>query len=111
MLIDELKSEKREIVKVLILNSKNIIIKILDVSYGSSNLAIVTPKEILAEVIKMEAPKMILVHNHPSGDATPSKQDIQMNEKVKECAKLFKIELLDHIIIGDGNYISIEARR
>ena len=59
----------------------------------------------------MEAPKMILVHNHPSGDATPSKQDIQMNEKVKECAKLFKIELLDHIIIGDGNYISIEARR
>ena len=55
LLIDELKNEKRELVKVLILNSKNIIIKILDVSYGSSNLAIVTPKDILAEVIKMEA--------------------------------------------------------
>lgn len=53
---------------------------------------------------------MILVHNHPSGDPTPSRQDIQINEKLKQCAKMFEIELLDHIIIGDGDYISITRR-
>lgn len=58
----------------------------------------------------MEAPKMILVHNHPSGDPTPSRQDIQINEKLKQCAKMFEIELLDHIIIGDGDYVSITRR-
>lgn len=110
-LVDEMKFEKREIVKLIILNSKNNVIKIKTIATGSVNSVLIDPKQIFSEVIKMEAPKMILVHNHPSGDATPSKQDIQMNEKVKECAKLFKIELLDHIIIGDGNYISIEARR
>ena len=95
LLIDELKNEKRELVKVLILNSKNIIIKILDVSYGSSNLAIVTPKDILAEVIKMEAPKIILVHNHPSGDPLPSKADMAFTDRLIEASKLLGVELLD----------------
>ena len=107
LLIDELKNEKRELVKVLILNSKNIIIKILDVSYGSSNLAIVTPKDILAEVIKMEAPKIILVHNHPSGDPLPSKADMAFTDRLIEASKLLGVELLDHIVIGHDSYESI----
>lgn len=111
LLIDELKSEKREIVKVLILNSKNIIIKILDVSYGSSNLAIVTPKEILAEVIKMEAPKIILIHNHPSGDPTPSKADMVFTDRLIEACKLLGVDLLDHIVIGHDSYESIFYRK
>ena len=110
-IVEDMKFEKKEILKLIILNTKNNILKIKTISTGNVNSVLVDPKQIFLEIIKMEAPKMILVHNHPSGDATPSKQDIQMNEKVKECAKLFKIELLDHIIIGDGNYISIEARR
>ena len=111
LLIDELKNEKRELVKVLILNSKNIIIKILDVSYGSSNLAIVTPKDILAEVIKMEAPKIILVHNHPSGDPLPSKADMAFTDRLIEASKLVGVELLDHIVIGQDSYESIFYRK
>ena len=111
LLIDELKNEKRELVKVLILNSKNIIIKILDVSYGSSNLAIVTPKDILAEVIKMEAPKIILVHNHPSGDPLPSKADMAFTDRLIEASKLLGVELLDHIVIGHDSYESIFYRK
>ena len=111
LLIDELKNEKRELVKVLILNSKNIIIKILDVSYGSSNLAIVTPKDILAEVIKMEAPKIILVHNHPSGDPLPSKADMAFKDRLIEASKLLGVELLDHIVIGHDSYESIFYRK
>ena len=111
LLIDELKNEKRELVKVLILNSKNIIIKILDVSYGSSNLAIVTPKDILAEVIKMEAPKIILVHNHPSGDPLPSKADMAFTDRLIEACKLLGVELLDHIVIGHNSYESIFYRK
>ena len=111
LLIDELKNEKRELVKVLILNSKNIIIKILDVSYGSSNLAIVTPKDILAEVIKMEAPKIILVHNHPSGDPLPSKADMAFTDRLIEASKLLGVELLDNIVIGHDSYESIFYRK
>lgn len=111
LLIDELKNEKREIVKVLILNSKNIIIKILDVSYGTTNLAIVTPKEILAEVVKMEAPKIILIHNHPSGDPTPSKADMTFTDRLIEACKLLGVELLDHIVIGHNSYESIFYRK
>lgn len=111
LLIDELKNEKREIVKVLILNSKNIIIKILDVSYGGTNLAIVTPKEILAEVIKMEAPKIILIHNHPSGDPTPSKADMLFTDRLIEACKLLGVDLLDHIVIGHSSYESIFYRK
>ena len=111
LLIDELKNEKRELVKVLILNSKNIIIKILDVSYGSSNLAIVTPKDILAEVIKMEAPKIILVHNHPSGDPLPSKADMAFTDRLIEASKLLGVELLDPIVIGHDSYESIFYRK
>lgn len=55
----------------------------------------------------MNAPKIVLVHNHPSGDATPSKSDIDFTDKIYEGAKVFGIELLDHIIIGDLNYVSI----
>ena len=111
LLIDELKNEKRELVKVLILNSKNIIIKILDDSYGSSNLARVTPKDILAEVIKMEAPKIILVHNHPSGDPLPSKADMAFTDRLIEASKLLGVELLDHIVIGHDSYESIFYRK
>ena len=111
LLIDELKNEKRELVKVLILNSKNIIIKILDVSYGSSNLAIVTPKDILAEAIKTEAPKIILVHNHPSGDPLPSKADMAFTDRLIEASKLLGVELLDHIVIGHDSYESIFYRK
>lgn len=105
--MEELRCEKREIVKVVILNVKNIVLKILDVSFGGTNSASVEPKEILLEAIKMQAPKIILVHNHPSGDPTPSKEDFIITDRIYETADIMGIQMLDHIIIGDGEYKSL----
>lgn len=107
LLMYELKYEKREVVKVILLNSKNIVLKIKDISYGGTNFAMIEPKEILQEAIKMQAPKIIVVHNHPSGDVTPSKSDFNMTDRIYESAGILGIELLDHIIIGGDKYESI----
>ncbi len=107
LLMDELKYEKREKVKVIILNAKNNILKIVDLGTGTTSIAIIDPKDVLLEVVKMGAPKMILIHNHPSGDPTPSIQDLRITKRLCECSKMFGVELLDHIVIGDGRYESI----
>lgn len=107
LLMNELRYEKREIVKIILLNSKNIIIKIKDISYGGTNFAMIEPKEVLSEAIKLQAPKIILVHNHPSGDVAPSKADFNITDRIYEASEILGIQLLDHIIIGDNKYESI----
>lgn len=107
LLMEEMRYEKRELVKLVILNVKNIVLKIIDVSDGGTNFAILEPKHVLKEPIKMQAPKIILVHNHPSGNPTPSKEDYETTERIKICSKIMGIELIDHIVIGDGTYQSI----
>ena len=67
----------------------------------------IEPKEILAEAIKLQAPKIIMVHNHPSGDVVPSKADFSITDRIYEAAGILGIELLDHIIIGNNKYESI----
>lgn len=111
LLMNELKFERREKVKVLILNTKNILLKIIDVSYGGTNSAIIAPKDILAEPIKMGAPKIILVHNHPSGDPRPSEQDFNLTKTVYKAGEMLGIQLLDHIVIGNEQYESIFLNR
>ena len=107
LLMSELRYEKREKVKLILLNSKNIFVKIKDISYGGSNFAMIEPKEVLNEAIKLQAPKIILVHNHPSGDVTPSKADFNITDRIYEASEILGIKLLDHIIIGDNKYESI----
>lgn len=109
--MDELRYEKREIVKLVLLNTKNIIMKIIDISFGGTSSAHVEPKDILVEAIKIGAPKMILVHNHPSGDSEPSFADFEITDRIEKAAKIMGIELLDHIVIGDENYVSIFLKR
>ena len=104
LLINELKYEKREIVKVLMLNVKNNILKIQDIALGGTSFAVFEIKDVLKEAIKIGAPKIILVHNHPSGDPTPSHDDIELTQKLEQVSKMLEIELLDHVIIGDGKY-------
>ena len=101
--MSEMANEEREIAKLIILNSKNIIIKIIDLSIGGTNYAILEPKTVLAEAVKMQAPKIILVHNHPSGDPTPSEQDFLATDKIYEAANIMGIDLLDHVVIGKNN--------
>lgn len=111
MFMDELRYEKREVVKVVLLNTKNVILKITDVSYGGVAKAVVEPKDLLHEAIKIGAPKMIVIHNHPSGDSEPSLSDIEITDRIDKASKIMGIQLLDHIVIGDGNYVSIFSRR
>ena len=107
MLYQDFQNEKREIVRLFLLNNKNEIIKITDIALGGTNFANVSIKEIVSEALKIKAPKMILVHNHPSGDATPSLKDIQFTDRLFNAARLLEIELLDHIVIGNMQFKSV----
>ena len=107
LLMNDLRFEKREIAKIILLNNKNDIIKIIDVAIGSGNFSNLNIRYILSETVKMNAPKIILVHNHPSGDPTPSKSDLIVTKRLKDAAQLLDIELLDHIVIGNMRYKSI----
>ncbi len=107
LLMNDLRFEKREIAKIIILNNKNDVLKIIDVAIGSGNFSNLNIKYILSETIKINAPKIILVHNHPSGDPTPSKSDIIVTNKLKDAARIVDVELLDHIVIGNMKYKSI----
>ena len=106
LFMEELRYESKELIKIVILNAKNIIQKIITLSKGTTNSASVTAREILAEPLKMNAPKFILVHNHPSGDSKPSKKDFEASKIIYNCAAAMGIEFLDHIIIGDGTFES-----
>ena len=107
LLMEELKYEKNEIVKILILNTKNVVQKIVDISIGNTFSAHIEPKRIFEEILKTGMSTFILVHNHPSGDVTPSMNDIKTTKDIKNGAELLGLKLLDHVIIGDGNYKSI----
>jgi DNA repair protein RadC len=105
--MEELRFEKREIIKIAILNNKNEILKIKNIASGGTNFANISIKEIMAEPIKMKAPKIILIHNHPSGDPTPSQKDIEVTNFVYDVARVLDIQLLDHLVIGNQKYVSI----
>ena len=107
LVMQDLRYEKQEIVKLFLLNNKNEILKNIDISKGTSDFANISIKSIIAEAIKIEAPKMILVHNHPSGDATPSDADIKTTDKLYNAAEMFGITLLDHIVIGNMCFKSV----
>ena len=107
--MNELKFEKREIVKVIILNSQNVVIKIKNIAHGGTNSANVDPKDLFMEAVKSGAPKIIMVHNHPSGNSMPSQQDIEFTEKMEQASEILGIQLLDHIVIGYNEYTSIKS--
>lgn len=107
LLLEELRYEKREILKVIILNTKNVVQKISNVAIGGASSIQIEPKDILHEAVKMGMDKIIVVHNHPSGNPTPSDSDIEITYRLEKCANLLGIKLLDHIVIGDGTFKSI----
>ena len=106
MLPDELRDKKQEEFYVLMLNSKNNIIKEQFIYKGTLNAAIIEPREIFKEALKNSAAKIILIHNHPSGDPSPSKEDVDITKKIKEAGQIVDIKVLDHIIIGNGSWWS-----
>ncbi|NLI67299.1 MAG: DNA repair protein RadC [Bacilli bacterium] len=95
---------------VLFLDTKNRIIHKQTIFIGSLNASIVHPREIFREAVKRSAASIICVHNHPSGDPTPSQEDIQVTKRLVEAGKIMGIELLDHIIIGNQKYVSLKEK-
>lgn len=107
ILVDEMKYLKIEQLKLVILNNSNEILKIQNITEGNTNIVSADAKNILSEVIKIQAPKIILIHNHPSGNLTPSKSDIDFTKKIKKASEILGIQMLDHIIITENGYTSI----
>ena len=99
---------KREVFKVVLLNTKNEIITDVDVSVGTLNSSLVHPREVFIEAIKRSSNKIILIHNHPSGSIEPSVEDKNITKRLISCGEIIGIEVIDHIIIGDGMYFSFK---
>lgn len=107
LFMEELQTEENEVLKVLMLNNQNILKRVLTIAVGNETNIILNIKSILSEPVKMQIPKIILVHNHPSGNSAPSNVDIEFTKKIRKAATLLDIQVLDHIIIGDGIYSSV----
>jgi DNA repair protein RadC len=106
LLHPRLKDAARESFWALLLNGKNQILRIVMISQGSLTNSIVHPREVFHPAIRESAASVILVHNHPSGDPTPSNEDLEITRRLKESGALIGIRVLDHIIIGDNRYTS-----
>lgn len=106
-LMEKLRYLKQEHFVALLLNTKNQIIHEQSIFIGSLNMSIVHPRDLLREAVKHSAASIVIAHNHPSGDPTPSLEDIKTTKRLLYCCDLMGIDLLDHIIIGDGEFISL----
>jgi DNA repair protein RadC len=101
-----LRDRKQELFKVVLLDAKNTVVKETTVSEGTLTLSIVHPREVFAFAIRESAAGVIFLHNHPSGDPTPSPEDRRLTDRLVAAGKLLGISVLDHVIIGDGRYVS-----
>ena len=109
LVMQNLRGLDREHFWSLLLNTKHRVISIDKVSVGTLNSSSVHPRELFRGAIKRSAASVILVHNHPSGDTTPSKDDLVITKRLCEAGRIIGIEVLDHIIIGDNEYTSIKT--
>ncbi len=100
----------REQIILIMLDSKNKIIKDMIISSGTVNTSIMPAREVFIQALKYEAVNIILLHNHPSGDPTPSSEDIRVSKRMLEAGNLIGISLMDHLIIGDNRYISLKEQ-
>jgi DNA repair protein RadC len=110
LLMEEMRYLKKEHMKLVLLNVKCNLISVEEISVGSLNASIVHPREVFNPAIRKSCASIIMVHNHPSGDPSPSSEDVSITVRIAEAGKLIGIELVDHIIIGDGKYISMKEK-
>lgn len=110
LFMEEMRCRKKEFFKVLFLNSKNEITSIEDTSIGNLNSSIVHPREVFRSAVKKGAAAIIVVHNHPSGNPLPSQNDLNITKRLTEAGELIGIPVLDHLIIGDGIFISLKEK-
>lgn len=104
--MEELRHEEKENVLLISLDNKLQLIEKYLLSVGTGNASILSPREVYLQALKNQAASIMILHNHPSGDPVPSKEDIMITNKIKEAGELIEIHLLDHIIIGDRCFVS-----
>ncbi len=109
-LVCRINNNTEEVMLLLTLNTKNVITGWFEVSRGSIDTSIVHPREIFKRALTNNATSIVVAHNHPSGDPNPSKEDINITNRLKECGKLLGINLIDHIILGDEKYVSLKEK-
>ena len=105
-----LQNEAQEVLVALLLNTKNDIVGIQEISRGSLSASIVHPREVFKAAILHNAAAIILSHNHPSGNPSPSREDLAVTERIANAGKILDIPLLDHVVIGDPNFISMREK-
>jgi DNA repair protein RadC len=101
---------RKEYFMALLLDGKNRIMREVRISEGSLNQSIVHPREVFSPAVRESAAALILVHNHPSGDPTPSREDREITRRLRDAGELMGVKVLDHIIIGDGDFVSFTAQ-
>jgi DNA repair protein RadC len=106
--MEDMRYYKKEYFKIILLDTKNKVIDIITISIGSLNSSIVHPREVFLEAVKKSSASIILLHNHPSGEVQPSREDINITQRLIEAGDIMGIKVLDHIIIGDGTYLSFK---
>lgn len=104
--MEKLRHQRKECVILACLDGKGQILKEILLSSGSVNMSLISPREVFLEALRNDAVNVILIHNHPSGDPSPSEADIQSTKRVFDMGQLLDVLLLDHIIIGDNCYFS-----
>ena len=108
LVASRLKGKKREHFLVILLDTRNQLIKVSEISVGSLDTSIVHPREVFKEAITASAASVIFVHNHPSGDPQASEDDIELTKRLSTAGEIIGIDVLDHIIIGGKNYLSLK---
>ena len=102
LLVLEMRPFEQEVLRVVVLNTRHQILKMVDVHRGSVNSSLVRVAEVFREAIRLNGTAVVIAHNHPSGDPTPSPQDVEVTKQIVAAGKLLDVEVLDHLIIGDG---------
>jgi len=106
----EMAALDQEELRVVLLNTKNEVLKIVTVYRGSVNAAQIRVAEVFKEAIRQNAPSLVILHNHPSGDPTPSGDDVAVTRELVQAGRLLDIEVLDHLVIGDGRHTSMRRK-
>ncbi len=106
----EMEALEKEHLRVILLDTRNHVMEIYEVYRGSLNASVVRVAEVFTPAVRRNAASLIVVHNHPSGDPTPSPEDINITRALVQAGKLLEIEVLDHVIIGQGRYTSLKER-
>src|SRR5579859_107523 len=109
LLVMEMRPFEQEVLRVVVLNTKHQVMKMVDVHKGSVNSSLVRVAEVFKEAIRLNGTAILVAHNHPSGDPTPSRQDVEVTEQIVAARRLLDVDVLDHLIIGD-TWLSLRQR-